>query len=206
MDYYSAVSHWECHTDVPNDATTAERGLGQPPTHESTWRRGVLVDPADPTRAVGGVRYITVFKGEPMELLELLRSDDRAVSPVLGVALLIAMTVILAGVVGFVALGVDAQDANAPQATLDFEQAATLPGNVSLVHDGGDRLTGDNIQIKVNDVSGGSIAAADLTGTTVTTGDEVTVATDAEATDTVKIVWNDPRSDREVLLAEYTVE
>lgn len=143
-----------------------------------------------------------------MKLLELLRSDDRAVSPVLGVALLIAMTVILAGVVGYVALGVDAKDANAPQANIDFEQAATLPGDVTMVHDGGDRLNGDNVVVKVQDVSGGTnvISAVDLTGTTIATGDEVVVANTAESSDTVKIVWQDPSSDREVLIAEYTVE
>ena len=148
-----------------------------------------------------------------MKLLELLRSDDRAVSPVLGVALLIAMTVILAGVVGYVALGVDAKNANAPQGNLDFTQTTNgTAEDVILVHDGGDRIQADELSVKVTDNPGGTatIAADDLTEGAdpdpITTGDETRVALDGESGDTVKVIWNDPSSKREVLLAEYTVE
>ena len=144
-----------------------------------------------------------------MKLLELLRSDDRAVSPVLGVALLIAMTVILAGVVGYVALGVDAKDANAPQANLDFTQR-TISGSgetVAMSHDGGDALPAGTIDVKITSGAGTTYTLADSDPTAkITTGETVDVATGGEEGDVVKVVWQDPSSDREVLIAEYTVE
>lgn len=55
-------------------------------------------------------------------------TDDRAVSPVVGVALLIAIAVILAPVVGAVAFGLNTSSTDAPQASLTFEQDDTSRG------------------------------------------------------------------------------
>ncbi|WP_049916864.1 type IV pilin [Halogeometricum pallidum] len=136
-----------------------------------------------------------------MKLFETFRTDDRAVSPVLGVALLIAMTVILAGVVGYVALGVDADSANAPQVSLKFKQDADA-GTVTMYHKGGDALAAGEVIVKTDNAS----ADPDDPGA-LATGDSYKVVTVGATTgDVVSIVWQDPSSDREVLLAEYTVE
>lgn len=132
-----------------------------------------------------------------MNFKQLFRSDDRAVSPVLGVALLIAITVILAGVVAFVVLGVDANNADAPSASLDFAENATATG-VEVKHTGGATLNASVVSYKIN---GGT--AVDLPSD-LSTGAKVTVP--ATSGDEIAIVWNDPNSDREVLLADYVVE
>ncbi|MDS0300166.1 type IV pilin N-terminal domain-containing protein [Halogeometricum sp. S1BR25-6] len=137
-----------------------------------------------------------------MKLFEAFRTDNRAVSPVLGVALLIAMTVILAGVVGYVALGVDADSANAPSASLKFtEETVSSVDKVYMHHKGGPVLDGANVVAKVEGTGTPMTISGD-----VATGSKTEVATAVDPGDVVSIVWQDPNSDREVLLAEYVVE
>lgn len=73
------------------------------------------------------------------------RSDERAVAPVVGVALLLGITVILAAVVGNVVLGVGVGPAETPQATLSFD---VVDGEVVVVHEGGERLRSGEIVIR----------------------------------------------------------
>ncbi|WP_435098458.1 type IV pilin [Halarchaeum sp. P4] len=57
-----------------------------------------------------------------MELKQLFSGDDRGVSPVIGVILMVAITVILAAVIGTFVLGLGSQVGNqAPQATFGYE-------------------------------------------------------------------------------------
>ncbi|ESS11908.1 MAG: archaeal flagellin N-terminal-like domain protein, partial [uncultured archaeon A07HR60] len=79
-----------------------------------------------------------------------LDGDDRAVSPVIGVVLMVAITVILAAVIGSTVLGVgDQLDSTAPQVQLSVEDVnvtnveSDTPPNlttVTLRHTGGDDL------------------------------------------------------------------
>lgn len=71
--------------------------------------------------------------------------DERAVSPVVGVSLLIGITVILAAVVGTVVLGVGVEGTEAPEVTLSFEVESD---NVIVVHEGGEPLRTDSIVIR----------------------------------------------------------
>jgi flagellin-like protein len=92
-----------------------------------------------------------------MDLKTLIQDDD-AVSPVIGVILMVAITVILAAVIATFVLGFgDSLSNNAPQASF------TCDGD-SLVHDGGDELVGDNLYLandsstpRPNDYSAGDI-------------------------------------------------
>jgi flagellin-like protein len=72
-----------------------------------------------------------------MQLKRLL-TDDEAVSPVIGVILMVAITVILAAVIGTFVLGLgDQVQDTAPQASFNFDfdtQTATV------THDGGDTI------------------------------------------------------------------
>ena len=137
-----------------------------------------------------------------MKLTELF-TEERAVSPVLGVALLIAITVILAGVVGFVVLGVDTQGTDAPSAQLNFQQDGA--DNIDVAHDGGDPIINSSGQIKITTIGTATVDADGLAGT-LRTGQTEQIATGAATGDEVKIIWQDPDSDREVLLGEYTAE
>lgn len=187
------VHRWaERHdTSRGTDRNLSRRRL--PPDGVSRW--------SVPVRETGvaGVRQSAVRQGETMKLLEKIRTDERAVSPVLGVALLIAMTVILAGVVGYVALGVDANSADAPQANLELTYDGS---NVDLSHEGGAHIDTANLDVKVD----GSSEGYSWTNANLTSGDvEQDIATVSSGAE-VSVVWNDPDSDRTVLLAEYTVE
>lgn len=166
--------------------------------------------PADRYPMGGGVRRGTTVRSmnDPtMKLVETLKEggEDRAVSPVLGVALLIAITVILAGVVGFIVLGVDTGGPDTPSAQLQFEQSSTSPFTVNMTHEGGDRIEADNVEVVV-DGDATAEDPANWTADNMTAGNTETVATNAESDDVIRIVWNDPNSDKTSLLGEYTVE
>jgi flagellin-like protein len=107
-----------------------------------------------------------------MDSYELFR-DNRGVSPVIGVILMVAITVILAAVIGTFVLGLgDSLSNSAPQASFQCD------GN-DLVHNGGDNLEKASLN-----VSGGTIA----TGSgPFTAGDTVATSfTDANAT----VTWS----------------
>ena len=135
--------------------------------------------------------------------------DRRAVSPVLGVALLIAITVILAGVIGFVVLGVNAGNADGPSASLTFSQEnlGDTDGDtndeyeIKLHHKGGDPIKDNNVVYR-----GSVTGAATGPANDMSTSSSDTITSGAHSGEVIRVVWQDPNSDREVLLAEYTVE
>jgi flagellin-like protein len=133
-----------------------------------------------------------------LESIKSFVMDRRAVSPVLGVALLIAITVILAGVIGFVVLGVGSGNTDGPSASLVADDLDTI------VHKGGDELDTADVTVMVN----GASSAYTVTGgdAILNSGEEITITTSPAAGDSIRVVWNDPNSDREVLLAEFTAE
>lgn len=86
------------------------------------------------------------------KLKELLTEDD-AVSPVIGVILMVAITVILAAVIASFVLGLgDQAQQNTPQASFSWDYDATVgndtEGVVQITHDGGDTITGSEVYIR----------------------------------------------------------
>jgi len=93
-----------------------------------------------------------------------LFDDDRAVSPVIGVILMVAITVILAAVIGSFVLGLgDQLQDSSPQASFGFSTTTvavqddddTAPDEidvsaVTVTHQSGDSIEAANINIKVN--------------------------------------------------------
>ena len=74
-----------------------------------------------------------------MQLRRLLADDD-AVSEVIGVILMVAITVILAAVIASLVLGIGDQAGNvAPQASFSSDYDAS-EGNVTITHDSGDAI------------------------------------------------------------------
>ena len=91
-----------------------------------------------------------------MKLQNLLDTpdDERAVSPVIGVILMVAITVILAAVIGTFVLGLGENVESAPQASFDFSyDDSTSPGTVTIEHRGGDTLSANNVEVRVNGTS-----------------------------------------------------
>jgi len=91
-----------------------------------------------------------------MRLHNLLEDDD-AVSPVIGVILMVAITVILAAVIASFVLGLGNQaGTTSPQASLSVEyESATgsnwgpgWNGNITVNHDSGDSVIAENLYLR----------------------------------------------------------
>ncbi|PSQ02341.1 type IV pilin [Halobacteriales archaeon QS_4_69_31] len=85
-----------------------------------------------------------------MKLKELLTDDD-AVSPVIGVILMVAITVILAAVIATFVLGLGDQVSNtAPQASFsfDWDGEGGTEDTLNVTHDGGDTIKAKNLYVR----------------------------------------------------------
>jgi flagellin-like protein len=158
-------------------------------------------------------------------------TDDDAVSPVIGVILMVAITVILAAVIGTFVLGLGDQVSNtSPTAsfTFDYNNDTSSPGDtLDVTHDGGDKIPASQINASVNgaeDGSGGSVSFGtsasngNLFGDTgdVSAGSTYTIDnTDfwdgsAEpsklnlARSTVRVVWSSSNGDDTATLGKWT--
>jgi len=79
--------------------------------------------------------------------------SDRAVSPVIGVILMVAITVILAAVIGTFVLDLsNSAGNNAPSASLSVE-ADTASGNIDISHEGGDGLDAAQTRVIITNES-----------------------------------------------------
>jgi flagellin-like protein len=84
-----------------------------------------------------------------MELKRLFTADEenRAVSPVIGVILMVAITVILAAVIGTFVLGLgDQVQQTSPNAQWDWEADSTN-NELDITHEGGDPVTASNLEV-----------------------------------------------------------
>jgi len=117
------------------------------------------------------------------------------VSPVIGVILMVAITVILAAVIGAFVLQLGDQASNtAPQASVDFEFQGT--DNVTITHNGGDNLENDTISIIIeNDANSPYNTTGWGDGGDITAGDSIDMdnyhgLSGISSGDTVSVVWN----------------
>jgi len=90
--------------------------------------------------------------------LKQLFTDDDAVSPVIGVILMVAITVILAAVIGAFVLDIGNQQEQTPQASLTIESSNS--SSVTISHDSGDSLSGEDVVLRGDGIS--SDKAVDL--------------------------------------------
>jgi flagellin-like protein len=134
--------------------------------------------------------------------------DDRAVSPVIGVILMVAITVILAAVIGTFVLGLGDSVESAPQASFDFSVDSS--DNVQIRHRGGDNIDPNNVEIRVNgeevaantESGGGGSAFTDLNS--FGAGDSVYISSgDVGSNDDVDIVFTS--GDRQDIIGSFTV-
>jgi len=139
-----------------------------------------------------------------MQLRQLL-SDDNAVSPVIGVILMVAITVILAAVIGTFVLGIGGSVNENPQVTwaYDYNDTAT---NLTITHNGGDSVEASSLAYGgagYNGSNPGEASNTDFTGT-VTAGVTDTVSS-LNNGDTIRIVYVDPDSDETAIIGSYDV-
>ncbi|MFA9516327.1 type IV pilin [Halopenitus sp. H-Gu1] len=128
-----------------------------------------------------------------------LITEERAVSPVIGVILMVAITVILAAVIGTFVLGLgDSVQQTTPQASFDFTYANS--DTVTVTHEGGDTLNSDNSN-EVKIVSDGGIDAT--WGLPISAGESKS-ASPVSSGDDVRVTWESPNGDSSATLASST--
>ena len=151
-----------------------------------------------------------------MNLKQLFKDDD-AVSPVIGVILMVAITVILAAVIASFVLGLGDQAAqDTPRASFEFsyDSSAGTSGNdlhqsgagnpddgvavgeLTITHTGGDTIPHD--QITTDDDDSGSV---DAFSSDATAGSSASISIGND--DTVRIVYTQDGSDSTSILATY---
>lgn len=81
-----------------------------------------------------------------------LKKDKRAVSPVIGVIMMIAITVVIAAVVAAFAYGIIGGVTKAPSAALHLEDAYGGSTNITMIHYGGDPI-GNAFTFNASDLS-----------------------------------------------------
>ncbi|WP_323674907.1 type IV pilin N-terminal domain-containing protein [Halorubellus sp. PRR65] len=137
-----------------------------------------------------------------------LLTDDDAVSPVIGVILMVAVTVVLSAAVGAFVLDIgNAVTEQSPTAVIEFEYdistGSGTPNAVVLRHNGGDELATSTLRVTVD----GTVAWEDKSSTDdfatggggewddgVTSGDELRIeedGADIEASSSVQLVWQE---------------
>ena len=151
-----------------------------------------------------------------MEFTKLFEDgDDRAVSPVIGVILMVAITVILAAVIGTFVLGLgDQVQTTAPNAqfTFNYDAGVGTEGELTVTHDGGDGIDANELYIR-GDVNNPTDSWADKnvgvstvkSGTNIIVGDDGTEDyTWSGDADTVRVVWESSDSDQSSTLRTWS--
>jgi flagellin-like protein len=156
-----------------------------------------------------------------MDLKKLFQDDD-AVSPVIGVILMVAITVILAAVIASFVLNLGGQvDQTTPQASWSFEYASESDvvnaggedqfgtalvssssdaGVLNITHDGGDSIDGARLTLSNGDSTTSSFADGPSV-TEVSAGTQVSVAIRDD--DTVRIIYSAEGGDSTSTLATF---
>ena len=149
--------------------------------------------------------------------LKNLFADDNAVSPVIGVILMVAITVILAAVIGTFVLGLgDQVQQTSPTSSITFEQSGTdVDAVVTVNHDGGDALQPGNIKILIGNVEKTSMSSWAGGDSEISAGDSVTISDGTPSADlsansfgsgtTIKVVWTSSDGSTSNTLGEYEV-
>jgi len=135
--------------------------------------------------------------------MKSLIQEDRGVSPVIGVILMVAITVILAAVIGTFVLGLGDSLNQAPQAQLNADEIDsndddTIDG-IELNHNGGDTLASADIRISWSGDASATQLSSDLT-----VGDSVNVITGASGESGTLTVVHEP-SQSILLETEITI-
>jgi flagellin-like protein len=148
-----------------------------------------------------------------MDIKELF-NDDSAVSPVIGVILMVAITVILAAVIATFVLGLgDSVSNTAPQASFSFDytedSTATNAGStgvVTVTHNGGDSIPQSELYARGSGIadSGGwsTLPASSSNGNNdVVAGNSADVGIDSSSYD-LRIVYQSSEGDTSATLGQ----
>ena len=119
-------------------------------------------------------------------------------SPVIGVILMVAITVILAAVIGTFVLGLgDQLQTTAPSASFSFDEAVGNSDNVEISHDGGESISASQLTVDC----GGDTGTDSWSGDPVSAGHTYTCTMGAG--DTIKVIWESEDGSTSQVLAKY---
>jgi len=163
-----------------------------------------------------------------MNIKQLLNDDD-AVSPVIGVILMVAITVILAAVIATFVLGLGDNLSNtAPQASFNFDYSDTDDSTndvLTITHDGGDSIEDARLTVRLNgmDSDGNDenlqgTASSSWSSDPVQAGSQITVDEQSDITTggsftsstlqldetTVRVTWTSDSGDQTATLGEFS--
>jgi len=156
-----------------------------------------------------------------------LIDEERAVSPVIGVILMVAITVILAAVIGTFVLGLGNQlEGTAPQVSVGFDTEVENDGTVSevsIAHQSGESLPVSTVSVRTSSEVA-NVSAADTAEDNISTSFEWTEVSDDTDTfsagssgtihavdngdlsgTTIRVVYNSAESDSSTTLGKFTV-
>jgi flagellin-like protein len=139
--------------------------------------------------------------------LKQLFTDDDAVSPVIGVILMVAITVILAAVIATFVLGLgESVSDTAPQASFNADYDGSASGSdsfgtssgdgiVTFTHSGGDRLEASNLYLTGSSENTDRLSWVDnnaptkyTDGSRITAGNSIDYAVSND--DTARVIWD----------------
>ena len=142
---------------------------------------------------------------QPTMKLKQLFTDDSAVSPVIGVILMVAITVILAAVIGTFVLNLGGSvSQTTPQASFGFEY--TTDSNVEITHETGASIDAARLNTTVSGASwDGSSSVWSDTASTVSAGTTVNKTLNGTwGGETVRVVWSSENNENSATLSEST--
>lgn len=125
--------------------------------------------------------------------------SEKAVSPVIGVILMVAITVILAAVIGVFVIDIGNSVSEAPptaQFSMDVDESETQ-ATATITHQGGDSFDADSVTITAGDEE------AVFPEGTVSSGSESN-AVDVADGDTVRVIWESSNGERTSILFQQT--
>ncbi|WP_137284565.1 type IV pilin [Halorussus salinisoli] len=152
--------------------------------------------------------------------LKALFNDDDAVSPVIGVILMVAITVILAAVIGTFVLGLgDRVSQASPNSQFTFEYSEAEDNKwANITHDGGDGVESEQLNVQVDGVGLWNVSDGfhdELDNGNQEWSDKITAGSTLELEDTdgsyiedgdsVKVIWTASGSDKTAVIGESEV-
>lgn len=132
-----------------------------------------------------------------------LIKDDDAVSPVIGVILMVAITVILAAVIASFVLGLgDTQGDVQPNSSFSYDYEPGSPGDLTITLTDGDTLNEDEVIFRGSQfaAAGSNLAsAASVSGGEWDVGESITI--NAQTDYELSIVWEEIDGDNAATLS-----
>ena len=118
--------------------------------------------------------------------------NKEAVSPVVGVMLMLVVTLIIAGVVSAFGGGLVSTTSATPQASIT--SSLTFGDSLKIQHNGGDSIIGSAIDVKAKIVSGGSkdmVFDVILSNSTLPRTNKTVTSDTFQTGDSFKVTWDD---------------